>query len=223
MNAQTLDQFINEAVFEAVIKRAIEDNFELRVAEIEADKHVHVFSKRHEHRMKTLFKRVRRRAGLRRIVTVAAILLVMLNGMFMANSAVRGAIKGAIIAWFDKQAKFVSDAEAPVMLWEPVYIPEGFIETYRIQQPDGLSVIVYTNGTSELLQFSYDSIENALTLNDEGILYKEIMEKGIVYHTFTAIADGYKNSIVWDMDEYRFCIVGNFIIEELLKIAQSVL
>jgi len=224
MSEHAFKECLSEAALDAIIKYAVTESVERRIAEVKTDNTPYTFSKRHERRMKALFKHMGRRIDtyINRIVAAIAVLLIMTNGVLLTNAAVRGAVGGAVITWFDKYAKFSSE-EAPIaVLWEPAYVPGGYFEIYRNQQDEGISMLLYTDEDDKLLQFLYDSDENSLSVNNEGVVYGQEMKDAIVYHTFTAETDEYASSVVWDMDGYRFCVAGMLPIDELLRIAQSV-
>jgi len=222
MTEQTFNEYISEAVLDAIIKYAVTESVELRIADIRADNTAHVFSKRHMRRMNTLFKRIGRRVSVRVITVAAAILLVMMNSALLSDYAVRGAVGGAVVTWFEKHVKFSGDEVSIAILWEPAYVPDGYIEVYRNQQDEGISMMLYADADDNILQFLYDGDDNSLSVNNEMVEYGQVMKNEIVYHTFTAASDEYASSVVWDMSERRFCVAGMLPIEELLKIAQSV-
>lgn len=103
----------------------------------------------------------------------------------------------------------------------PEYIPDGFAE-YELIETKTIYTIIYKNDEDIRIIYSYLMSGGAVSVNNEKVSYSTITENSNEYHLFTAETDGYDNSVIWDMDGYRFTVTAPVNLTELTKIAFSI-
>jgi hypothetical protein len=177
--------------------------------------------------MDALFSREQRRVRLNRIFTgarrvaAAIALFTVLSMSLLAVPAVRAAV-GTIINWFDEYVQFTgSDVAVEEIRQEPSYLPDGFVETGRINENSFLS-ITYTDASGKMLMFTCIPADDSISVNNEDVEYGQTTKEGIVYHTFSAENEDYMSSVVWDLAGNRYCVGAQLPITDLLAVAQSV-
>lgn len=101
----------NDAVFDALLRKAVVENFERELSDISDSELAlrYSFSERHENRMQQLFRRERAKHKLRQAVIVArrvaavfVIAVALIFGLLMFDDGVRAEVKKVIIEWYDK-------------------------------------------------------------------------------------------------------------------------
>lgn len=227
---------VNDDFFEAMLRQAViknhTDEMEALVSEVEAGEE-HVFSERRNIRMKKLFAAHKRHEVFTIVykwgkVAVVAVCVsaTLVFGTLLTSAEVRKAVGDVIVTWFDKFTKFQSPEISDDFTereWKPNYLPDGFTlqETYEVGRMKGYE---YVNSTGILVDFSYRPSDSSTSVDNENMIYSTFIENDIVYHLFEpTIKDEYEDTIiVWNKDEYRFTLIGNYDIDELIKIALSV-
>lgn len=222
----------NEKVFDALFQEAVRDNFYLELEDLPNNKELnelYTFSPEHEARMRQLFLKERRKIKLtsfvkwsKKAVAIIAIIVSLFSGGLMTNASVRKAVYDTLIEWYDKYASFTSatSSEAEKTNIQPSYLPDGFIESSRLEMTE-FTIIEYTLG--ELTITFQSSLANGLiAVNNENINYTTFIENEIEYHRFTATSDVAENIIVWTLDGQRYTVSSTLSIDELHKIAVSV-
>jgi hypothetical protein len=230
-----MSEFINDNLFEAVLQQAVRKNLENQLAAIPPDdelKQMYSFSDEHNRKMKKLFAADNRREAFKIVykwgkVAVVAVCVsaTLVFGTLLTSAEVRKAIGDVIVTWFSQFTKFQSPELSDDFTereWTPEYLPEGFafLNTYEVGSMKGIE---YSN-SSIIIEFNYKPSDYSTSVDNEDMKYSVIVEKDTVYHIFeSAIKDEREdNIIVWDIDGYRFTIIGNYDIDELIKIAFSV-
>jgi hypothetical protein len=219
--------------FEVVLKRAVIENNRNEIAVLPSENELAKlceFSRRHIARMKRLFAA----DGRREVFTVVykwgkvAVIAVCVSatltfGTLLTSAEIRKAVGDVIITWFEKFTKFQSeesDGEFTEREWKPEYLPAGFDATDTL----GARGFVYANGEGALIIFEYNPSDSSISVDNEDMDYSIITDNGVPYHLFrTTITDGeHDNVVLWDADGYRFTVMGNYDIDELLRIALSI-
>lgn len=227
------EQNTRDALFEALFRQAVIDNYEEEIAEglDEGDGlKLHIFSERHNLRMKKLFAQAEGRERLQYGIKwagrcVAAVLVgtLVFFSALMTVPEVRAAVKSVVIEWFDQFTKFSSDESAPkeVQNWAPSYIPEEFYEDERYDD-FGHVTIRYSNTNGDIIRFSYIDQSGSISVDNESRKFYEVVNGEIIYYVFEAEASNKGNSVIWDQDGYRFTVKGQSSIDNLLNMAKSI-
>jgi len=224
---------INNHLFEAMLRQAVIQNSKNQMAALPSEEElakIYTFSDEHNRKMKKLFAADKRRETVvvifkwSKVVAIAVCVSVTLMfGTLLTSAEFREAVGNVIITWFDKFTKFQSqDSQFTEREWLLEYLPEGFSlhDSYRVGDIKGVE---YNNSNGVTIEFSYSPSDFSTSVDNEDREYEILLENNIYYHVFeTTINDNKSNIIIWDMEEYRFTVMGNCDIEELLKIAFSV-
>ncbi|MCL2018959.1 MAG: DUF4367 domain-containing protein [Oscillospiraceae bacterium] len=224
----------NDSLFEAFLRQAVIINHQNEMAAIPPRKELekmYAFSNEHNLRMKKLFAADKRQETfavvikcIKVAVIAACVSATMLFFTLLTSADFRKAVGDVIVTWFDKFTEFRSSQGSEDFTerdWSPKYLPEGFTLVDTI----GTTGFMFTNTEEVRIIFNYKEIDSSTSVDNEDMKYSVIVEDEIIYHLFETIIkdDKYEdNVIVWDMDGYRFTVMGNYNIDELVKIALSV-
>ena len=223
----------NEAVFEALFRQAVIDNFYEELDSLPPDDELakqYTFSPAHELRMKKLFARDVRVEHIRatvkwskRIAAAVVIVVALLFGSLMLVPQVRAIVYQTIIEWYDKFVSFTSNTpEIDRTNHAPQYIPEGFRETIR-EDIGSMITIIYTNDDNGvLITFQSSRLANSTAIDNEMMEYEVFPKEGIEYHLFVSTDDSSENTIIWEKSKQRYTIVSIISIDELINMAISV-
>jgi len=227
----------NDILFEAMLKQAVIESHMKELAELPSDEELrkmYTFSERHNKRMKKLFAADKRKETrivvvkwCRLAVATVCITTTVLFGTLLFSSEVRAAVNNTIISWLEMFTRFQSpplDEEFVEREWTVSYLPTGF-ELYDSFELGRMVLCEYMNAEGVTIDLTYVPIDATSYVDNTDVEYSIVIEDGIDYHVFVADSDleYEENSIVWNMQGYRFTIAGIYDIDELLKIALSVI
>lgn len=221
--------YISDHLFEVLFRQAVIDNFNRQLAKIPCEEELSktiAFSARHELRMKKLFvynnRKERIKAVLKWVKKIAAIIVLTISilfGTLMTVPDVRAAVTETLIFWFDQFSKFISTETVIKMeRLEPSYIPEGYVESERIEIDNFLSIL-YVNNSGDILSFTVVSADDSVSADNENRVYSEITIENINYHIFDGSANEKDSDIIWEYGGYRYLISAPIPMEKLLKMA----
>lgn len=228
----------NERMFDAMLKLALEENLEQELKEIEAtsaDNPI-IPSKRFERRMEYLLQkhtgRIRVKKTLKTLGRVAAVFLILMGSMFsllMSAQAVRDQVFRTITEWgnvfvgfrFEETGTKSEDAAL-----RPTYIPEGFTESNEYLLANMTSV-EYTGGEDGLICFDEIIKDSGLVTqidNEHSTMRVETIEGfNVQIYDSSAYGERYASYIVWETEKELYMISGNYAVDELLKMAKSII
>ena len=229
--------FVNNDFFEAMLHQAVIKNNRDEIASIPSDdelKKTLTFSERHNKRMKKLFTADKRKEvftivykwGKVAVITVC-ISATLTFGALLTSAEVRKAIGDVIITWFGQYTQFESYEPSDDFIerdWSLTYLPEGFnlIDEF---ESDSSRYFEYANNNGLIIDFGYSISTGAVSVDNEDKEYSVIVENDIVYHLFESTLEDNEydfNIVVWDISGYRFTVMGNYDVNELLRMALSV-
>jgi hypothetical protein len=107
------------------------------------------------------------------------------------------------------------------MGWHLDYLPDGFTEIKSVSN-GGTTGVIYAN--AENIQISWIYMESAnsnTSVNNEGVAYSTQTIDGVTYYLFEAVGEGEDNSIIWELDGYRFVISSTIPLTDVQKMATS--
>ena len=223
----------SEGIFDALFGQAVIDNFYEELDSLPLDEELaeqYTFSQEHEIRMKKLFAREDRKERLRdavkwsrRIAAAIAIVVTLLFVSLMTVPQVRAVVFQTLTEWYEKFVRFTSNApEAEKTNLEPGYIPEGFVEFEREEIPM-ITIIEYASSdTGETIKFISSRASGSTSADNEGMVYTVIEVDDIEYHIFTSEDAISEHIIIWDKANQRYTLTSTILVEELLKMANSV-
>jgi hypothetical protein len=226
----------DDILFEAMLRQAVIKSHMKELAELPSDEELrkmYTFSERHNKRMRKLFASDRRRdvfIVVRNWSKVAAVVVCIMTtvlfGILLTSSEVRAAVRETVTSWFGLFERFESTQPYENFVerdWSPEYLPIGFILIDSIELGE-IKFFEYVNADGVIIDFSSRLSDSATYISSTDAEHSIISLNGVDYHLFLATDDAeYKsNSVVWDMQGYRFTIAGVYDIDELLEIAVSV-
>jgi hypothetical protein len=220
-----------DSMFEALFRQAVVDNFERELqalpSEVELAETI-VFSERHISIMRKMFARDNRNERFKTIVKwsrrIAAIVLLtisLLFGALMTVQEIRASVVDTVIKWFEQFTLFTSHGTINSLAHvEPSYIPEGYIETDRMETDEMISII-YMDSYGETLSFLVVPLDSHILVDNEEMTYAQIIVGDVTYYVFSADVDDKHNSIVWEAQGNMHSVSALLSVETLLRVAQS--
>lgn len=167
--------------------------------------------------------RKRNIAAVKKFSAVAALVISFSFSCAMAVEDIRDAFVKYIVDIYDDYLRITATSEikgnAEMILdyYEPLWIPEGYVESEKIQNLYH-SVITYQKG-STVLVYKQRTISSGSDFfadyNSENSTVLEIPEFG---HFISSKENNY---LVWSDDEYSYAIIGNLHLEDMLQMANS--
>lgn len=160
----------------------------------------------------------------RRAVAIVAAILILI-GCAMSISPVRAAII-EFINWvyeeftyifFNQESPSSQDLTDEFIVYEPTYIPEGFIS---INKYEGDFVLFEYKSETDFFTYNQQGIEDiSINLNTEGIQTEELEFKGLPakYYSNQGI-----QSLIWYDNRYMYTVLSSLDREMVFKIANSV-
>ena len=223
-----------EDLFEAILRQAVIDSVYRdaeKIAAMELPNEAEIASSSRAKKTRRLClredrkERFKRKTAprLRRALLAAAAVVIILSSSMMAYPAVRAAVADVFIEWFDQFTKFTGLGSQPntVRQWEATFIPEGYVETDRIES-EQFTVINYENGEGALLTFLYQPDSEVIAMDNEDRLYREEFVGEVCYRIFESQDKRKSTSIYWNSEDYMFEVSGYIDVASLLEIALSV-
>ena len=218
--------------FDEMLRQAIVEKFYEEVESLPPNDELaklHTFTPEHETRMRKLFARDKRRDRIKdaaRHCTKAAAMFMLaatlLFGLMMLVPQVRAAVYQTLMEWHDQYVKFKSEApKTEKTNLEPTYIPDGFVETERVELPE-IVLITYTNSdTGEIITFDSTIASASTAVDNENKTYSICKTDDIEYHIFTSTVEGGSSIIIWEIDSQRYCIISTYNVDDLVEMANS--
>ncbi|GHV34509.1 hypothetical protein FACS18949_10700 [Clostridia bacterium] len=150
---------------------------------------------------------------------VAAVLF----GALMTVPSVRAAVVEATILWFERFTTFLPfSCEAPENgNLTPTYLPNGYTLNEILSAGD-MTVVRYLDAAGNEINLTTMPSDGSLSVNNEDVEYSTIVSGDVTYNVFAAVSSGKGNTIVWDSGGVRFELDGTIDVDELLKMAASV-
>ena len=224
-----INKSVDNAVFDAILRKAFTEAFEREVAEIEAQPSAAgaLPEKYRRAERKYYNKKMRQSSGTYAVLRkIAACILICLSvglAALMAIPTVRASVWDSVVNFYEKYIKFdfnvTSVGEETIGDYTLGYVPDGFVRTAEVE-------------TSFKNKYRYENGECYFTVScyaseDISVLYDD--ENGKVELIRVREKDGYcivyldgSASIVWQVNHTVFSCVGNVTKAELMKIAENI-
>lgn len=160
----------------------------------------------------------------RRAVAIVAAILILI-GCAMSISPVRAAII-EFINWvyeeftyifFNQESPSSQDLSDEFIVYEPTYIPEGFI---LIHKKTNMYILMEYESKTDFITYNQQSLEDVSTgFNTEGVLSEEFEFKGSPARYFSNQGIQY---LIWYDVEYMYTVLSSLDREMVFRIANSV-
>ena len=224
---------------DALMKRVLIDSIRLDLDEVTKNDTIQFTpSARHQRQMRSMlddplkWSRKKGRpiwkAALQRVAMILLVLSVGFGAIMVASPTARAAFVRWVTEWYETHMiyRFVGEnffGELPQ--FEITELPEGFVETERIEFPEQTS-ITYENEAGDIIDFNYGFMAQGgvsifETENSDVYDIEVNHRKGLF---FESKISGNFNTIVWSNTEQniQFDISGTFDYMDILNMAESV-
>lgn len=223
----------NTAVFEALFRQAVIDNFYDELNSLPTEKDLadqFVFSPSHELRMQRLFARDARRDRIqtaikwsKRIAAIIVITLALFFGTLMLVPQVRAVVFQTILEWYDKYVTFTSNVtDAEKSYSEPGYLPENYREVFRDSKDMGTLIVYMNDADQTVITFQSFRVTATTAVDNEMMEYSVAIVNDVEFHIFNMTDDSSENTVVWERNEQRYIITSTISTDELMKIAVTI-
>ena len=224
-----INKSVDNAVFDAVLRKAFTEAFEREVAEIEAQPSAAgaLPEKYRRAERKYYNKKMKQSSGTYAVLRkIAACILICLSVGFaalMAIPTVRASVWDSVVNFYEKYIKFdfnvTSVGEETIGEYTLGYVPDGFVRTDALEE-----------STSN--RYRYENQEGYFFISyyytgSQGISYDD--ENGKVHIVDINGEDGYlieyiggRHSVTWKNKETIFTVDGELSADEIIKIAEKI-
>lgn len=180
---------------------------------------------------RALAKRLARPLWQRAARAAACLLLaaaLSFGGLMLASPQARATVTRWFTTWFDTHVSYNFTGTVPddqLGLWEPAYLPEGYLEAEFINLDVMIRRFYRTDDPEMFLEFSYEwMVEGGgWDLDNEYHTITNVTVNGIPGQLFTATDDS-QNVLIWfdESNNRSFLLLSRLPCETLMKIAESV-
>lgn len=224
-----INKSVDNAVFDAILRKAFTEAFAREVAEIEAQPSAaESLPEKYRRAERRYYNKKMKKSSVTYAVLrkIAACILICLSVGFaalMAIPTVRASVWDSVVNFYEKYIKFdfnvTSSGEETIGEYTLGYVPDGFVRTSAVEN-SAKNKYRYENGEHYFAVGYYVSEESSISYDDE---------KGRVELIRIRDRDGYcivysdgSTSIVWKVDKTVFSLGGNVTTAELIKIAENI-
>lgn len=222
--------------FEALFRQAIIDDFDEELDSVVARQDLsklYSFSERFEEKMEIIFKKAQRKVFLenaiyysKKIASIFIIVLGLLFSTLLFNTEVRASVGKVLVEWYTKFTSFTIKSEDRIIDekdWRLGYLPDGY-EEREYEKVGRVTNIDFINKDDDIIRFSYlpEGGNTKISVDNENHHIERSTILGNEAFIMTSEDDGIENGIIWNMENYTFSLWGNLPINELKKIAESI-
>ena len=152
--------------------------------------------------------------------------VTLLFGALLTNQDVRASVVRTIVEWYQQFTWFRFEGHvAPLNIegWRVTYLPDGFVEHQNITLGNLMTIIEFTNDQNEtiVLEFAY-SEATSISVDNENARYEMVLYHGMEMHVFHDTSGYQRNNILWHNLGYAFLLQSYLPVEDMLRIAVSV-
>jgi len=222
---------INNIVFDTILVHAFSDALDNEIEEIESksDSNVKYFPKKeHEKQAYRLYKKLYNKFNVYEFIkrTAVVILIIFTFGSvsIMLTPTVNASIRDTIISFMEKYMSFNFSSEDTETLelgeYSIGYIPKGYtldeansnkqINRYKFHNSE--KYLIFEYNYSDIISINID-VENTTSTK---VKVKDYDAYFIVYD------NGIPNRLIWGNETITFKLIGNFNLNEFIKIAESI-
>lgn len=226
-----INKSVDNAVFDAILRKAFTEAFEREVAEIEAQPSAAgaLPEKYRRAERKYYNKKMKQSSGTYAVLRkIAACILICLSVGFaalMAIPTVRASVWDSVVNFYEKYIKFdfnvTSVGEETIGDYTLGYVPDGFVRT-DVVETALKNVYKYENGQNvfNIVYYYYYPEDHTIAYDDEKGKIYTIKINGIDGYLVEYLGGTY--TLVWEYNHTVFTVEGNLYSKELLKIAENI-
>lgn len=224
-----INKSVDNAVFDAILRKAFTEAFEREVTEIEAQPSAaeSLPEKYRKAERKYYNKKMKQSSGTYAVLRkIAACILICLSVGFaalMAIPTVRASVWDSVVNFYEKYIKFdfnvTSVGEETIGEYTLGYVPDGFVRTDEVEE-------------STRNKYRYEDQERYFCISYYYTEYKEINyddENGEIHIIDIDGKDGYMvdyldgtHAIVWRHNNAVFTVDGDISVSEMIIIAEKI-
>ena len=223
-----INKSVDNAVFDAVLRKAFTEAFEREVAEIEAQPSAAeaLPEKYRRAERKYYNKKMRGASGTYAVLRkIAACILICLSVGFaalMAIPTVRASVWDSVVNFYEKYIKFdfnvTAGGEETIGDYTLGYVPDGFVRTAEVEELTG-NGYRYENKESNFY-VSYYTKNRAINYDDENGKTHIVGINGVDGYMVEYLDGTY--AIVWRHNNAVFTVDGDISVHEMIKIAEKI-
>lgn len=223
-----INKSVDNAVFDAILRKAFTEAFEREVAEIEAQPSAAeaLPEKYRRAERKYYNKKMKQSSGTYAVLRkIAACILICLSVGFaalMAIPTVRASVWDSVVNFYEKYIKFdfnvTAGGEETIGEYTLGYVPDGFVRTDAMETPLK-NVYKYENGQN-VFNIKCYSDRYAIAYDDEKGVMHSIKINGI--DGYLVEYSGGTYTLVWEYNHTVFTVDGDISVNEMMKIAEKI-
>lgn len=163
------------------------------------------------------------RRTLRRVLILAAVLIVMMGLVMVTSEGVRLKLSGFFFDEGQNNTRVFDDSrlKVDVSKVELGYVPEGFELMSDEMLTDGYRIMIYQKENSGNIIITAAKTElYAINVDNEDFKAKEVKVNEYQAYVFN---DNSQNIVLWQVGDSTFQIAGDIEIDKLVEIAKNVL
>lgn len=224
-----INKSVDNAVFDAILRKAFTEAFEREVAEIEAQPAAAeaLPEKYRRAERKYYNKKMKQSSGTYAVLRkIAACILICLSVGFaalMAIPTVRASVWDSVVNFYEKYIKFdfnvTAGGEETIGDYTLGYVPDGFVRTDAMETPLK-NVYKYENGNYIFSVKYYYPEGNTIAYDDENGKIHIIEINGVDGYLIEYLGGRY--SLTWQNNKAVFTIDGDLSVDEMIKIAEKI-
>jgi len=227
----------NDTIFEALFRQAVIDDLNDEINSIPSNEQLtklYSYSPEFEIKMEKIFIKDSRKDFAKtvllyskRVASIFIIVLGMLFSTLLFNTEVRAAVGKVLVEWYERFTTFTFEDNKVIgekKEWTLGYLPEGYVqEDYEVL--GRITSIEYRNNQDDKIRFTYTpegSVKN-IAVDNENHEIGSCVILGNEAFSVAALDDKFDNGVIWNMDGHTFDLWGKIPMDELKKVAESIL
>ena len=224
-----INKSVDNAVFDAILRKAFTEAFEREVAEIEAQPSAAGALPEKYRRAERRYynKKMKQSSGTYAVLRkIAACILICLSVGFaalMAIPTVRASVWDSVVNFYEKYIKFdfnvTAGGEETIGEYTLRYVPDGFVRTSAVETSFKHNY-KYENGQYTFKIVYQHSKGNTIAYDDENGVMRSIEINGIDGYMIKYPNETY--ALVWEYNHTVFIVEGDISSKEIIKIAENI-
>ncbi len=230
--SRNLDEKKSDYLLELALEEQLDNDEDMRYWEqLEAENPPHVFSERHNKRMRKIFRKAKRvefyEEYRKRVIRAVAGFLIIVCASVVTVTQVE-AFRLPLVEFFSqikqKSTFFGVSTESRTKLtknfqeYEPTYIPEGFA-VIEVRESKNRFFIIYENEHNNIYKFCFFRKFKDFALDTEEAIASNTEING---HRASIIEKGNKTKIIMYEGDFLFYLEGDISLDESYKIMESI-
>jgi hypothetical protein len=230
---------LTDSLFEALFRQAVIDDYVAEIDGIPPNEElakIYSFSPEFELRMKKVFARYRRKEifvritkYIKRVAVVFLLASTVLFGILLINPEVRAAVGKVVVEWFEKFTSITFSGEEmetneDMGRLRTEYMPDGYFQS-SIEYFGNRTQVIFSNDSSAEIRFIYSPGKNIanFSIDNENHTIENYMIGNASAFIAAALNNDFDNGIIFNVENYDVEIWGKIPVDELIKMAESVI